>query len=375
MTENAKSAERRDARARLRRVLIDEVDGKRTCVLVLGDGVNRQAARQPPDRGSDWQSVLMALWREVGGAPREFLPADQSCSTAWAAVAAQWAAHHRCSVRSAERSVRERMCALLAPIEAATQRRRLYTQLLDGRLANVISFSVDRRLVLQSGASRVVPRYARASFLQRHLEVTGTRGVTRVWFPYGDTSEIRSIDPGHSAFDARLLELETARASLMDEHNDHDYGYGPGLRPPIYIYPRRWHAPATWCELFLCAPLVFIGASLPADDWPLWWLLHQRARYFVPFQDWEIAETFYLTSRPHEAGHVANGAAGLEIVAFRSDEDMWRFVLAALDDPGVEFHPGWDRHFGPRPRNPASARKRRARDRARPKQVIGEPVT
>jgi len=59
-----------------------------------------------------------------------------------------------------------------------------------------------------------------------------------------------------------------------------------------------------------------------AGAWPLWWLLHQRERYFVPFEDWQIAETFYLTSRPHEAAHVANGAAGLERVAFRSDEDM-----------------------------------------------------
>jgi hypothetical protein len=113
--------------------------------------------------------------------------------------------------------------------------------------------------------------------------------------------------------------------------------------------------------VFLCAPLVFIGASLPMDDWPLWWLLHQRARYFVPFRGREIAETFYLTSRPHEVGHVANGAAGLEMVTFPTDDDMWHFVLAALDSPGVDVHAGWGRHFGPRPKNSASAKKRRAR--------------
>jgi hypothetical protein len=170
--------------------------------------------------------------------------------------------------------------------------------------------------------------------------------MTRVWCPYGDTSLARSIDPGHAAFDARLMELEQARASLMDAHNDHAYGYGAGLRPPIYIYPRRWHSPDTWTELFLCAPLVFIGTSLPPDDWPLWWLLHQRARYFVPFEDWEVAETFYLTSRPSAVGHVANGAAGLELITFRSDDDMWRFVLNALASPGQDLHQGWGRRFG-----------------------------
>jgi hypothetical protein len=363
MTGRTKRAGRDDARARLRRVLIDEVDGKRTCVLVLGDGVNRQAARQHADRLSDWERVLTTIWREAGGGKTGLALNGQSCSATWAALTARWAAHHRLSNGRAERQLRDRVCALLAPIEAGSRRRSLYRRLVDGRLANIVSFSVDRRLVLQSGASRVVARHARASFLQRHLEVTGTRGVTRLWFPYGDTSEARSIDPGYSTFDARLTQLERARASLMDTYNDHDYGYGPGLRPPIHIYPRRWHAPETCCELFLCAPLVFVGASLPADDWPLWWVLHQRARYFVPFQDWEIAETFYLTSRPDEAGHVANGAGGLEMVAFRSDEHMWRFILAALDAAGEDLHQGWDRHFGPRPRTAhrAIAAKRASR--------------
>jgi hypothetical protein len=146
------------------------------------------------------------------------------------------------------------------------------------------------------------------------------------------------------------MELETVRASLMEANNAHDFGFGPGLRPPIYIYPRCWHAPETWCELFLCAPLIIVGASLPAGDWPLWWLLHQRMRYFVPFKDFEIAETFYLTSRPDQVPHVVNDAAGLETVRFASDDALWRFVSSALDARGTDLHPGWDRRFGDRPR-------------------------
>jgi hypothetical protein len=195
----------------LHRALIDEVGGKRTCVLVLGDGLNRQAQGAQPDCSSDWQSVLNAIWREAGGAADDFAPKDQSASSAWAMIVAQWANYRGSTGESAEQEVRERMCALFAPIEAAVQQRLLYTKLLDGRLANVITFSIDRCFLLQAASRSIIPPPAKASFLQRHWEVTG-RGMTRVWVPYGDTSDAASIDPGHSAVDRRLMQLESARA-------------------------------------------------------------------------------------------------------------------------------------------------------------------
>jgi hypothetical protein len=344
-TGRTRSASPKD---RLRRALRDEVDGKRTCVFVLGDGVNRQAVRTRPGRPTEWHRVLGTIWGEAGGAPEEITPIQQSPVALWAALVRQWSAHHRLSQARSEQAVRSRLCALFEPIEAEERRRQLYARMLDGRLANVVSFSVDRRLVLHSGAGRVVARRARASFLERYLEVTGPRGRTKVWFPYGETSRAASIDVGYTAYDARLMILEKCRAKLMDESNKWDYGYGPGLLPPISVYPDLWDAPPTWCHLFLCAPLVFVGTSLPADDWPLWWLLHQRARYFVPFQEWEIAETFYLTSRETNVSHVQNGAASLEVVTFKDYDKMWTFILTALDAPGVDLHEGWDRRFGRR---------------------------
>ena len=76
--------------------------------------------------------------------------------------------------------------------------------------------------------------------------------------------------------------------------------------------------------------------SLPADDCPLWWLLHQRPRYFVPFEGEEIAETFYLTVRDADVSHIQNGAAGIEVVRFEDYDQMWTFILEALESPGVK---------------------------------------
>src|SRR4030095_9683404 len=135
------------------------------------------------------------------------------------------------------------------------------------------------------------------AFLDRYHEVIGARGSTKVWFPYGDSSRAQSIQLEDHRYDERLVQLEDYRATLLDNFNEYAYGFGRGLREPNYIYRSRWRKPVSWCDLFLSAPLVFIGTSLPADDWPLWWLLHQRVRYFVAFDAHEVPETFYLTTR------------------------------------------------------------------------------
>jgi hypothetical protein len=336
MSEPAGRTRRVNPNVRLRRVLRNEIDGKRSCVFVLGDGVNRQAARIRPGRPAEWHRVLGAIWREAGGAPEDINLVEQSSVVLWAALVRQWSAHHRVSRERSEQAVRARLCALFKPIEAEEKTRRLYARILDGRLANIVSFSVDRRLVLHSGASKVVAHHARWSFLRRYLEVTGPRGRTKVWFPYGNTSRAASIDVGYTAYDARLMMLEECRATLMDDYNLWGHGYGPGLISPVSVYASLWEAPPSWCHLFLCAPLVFVGVSLPADDWPLWWLLHQRPRYFVPFEGEEIAETFYLTVRDADVSHIQNGAAGIEVVRFEDYDQMWTFILEALESPGVK---------------------------------------
>ena len=60
MSEAVSRILRDKAKARLRRVLRDEVDGKRTCVLVLGDGVNLQAATRR-ERANELERVLTTV--------------------------------------------------------------------------------------------------------------------------------------------------------------------------------------------------------------------------------------------------------------------------------------------------------------------------
>jgi len=334
-----------DARTRLRRVLRDEVEGKRTCVLVLGDGVNREASRRPGAAvpASDWVRALTAIWQRAGG-KRSKAPVESMAhgALAWTSLVDQWSSHHGVAPNVAAARVRRELCGRLDALERRRGARNLYSSLLDGRLANVISLSVDRRLVLQAGATRVRSRRSRESFLYRHHEVEGARGKTRVWFPYGDTSRPASISIGEETFAERVVALEAYRARLMDAFNEHAYGFGPGLREPRYIFEARWGDPVSWCDLMMAGPLVIVGASLSMHDWPLWWLLHQRARYFVPFDEDEAPHGFYLTVRGDDVEHVVNGAAGLEVVTFGSHDGLWGFVLGGLSAAGIDLYP-WRR--------------------------------
>jgi hypothetical protein len=81
-----------------------------------------------------------------------------------------------------------------------------------------------------------------------------------------------------------------------------------------------------------------VGVSLTTDDWPLWWLLHQRARNFVPFEKddfYQIPETFYLTVKDGDTSHLEGSPAGIELVKFESYDSMWLFIRRAIARKGA----------------------------------------
>ena len=51
----------------LRSVLSERQDDLRTCVLVVGDGLNLQGRGASVDRTHSWDHVLSGLWRQASG--------------------------------------------------------------------------------------------------------------------------------------------------------------------------------------------------------------------------------------------------------------------------------------------------------------------
>ena len=332
---DSRAAEGRALTARLRTTLRTRWGGagRRSCVLVLGNGLNLQAARVAGTPKDDWNRALEALWKEAGGSPGDFNHSDSN-ALKWTALLQQYARAARRTPAGVERLLRASLARRLARMKVAGAGRSLYSAVLAAGFANIVSFNIDRRLVQGVRASQLVEGELRRSFLSRHLRVRRRDGdETSIWFPYGCATDPHSIAVGHAGYAERLMHLEDYREGAMKRWYDWDASYsGYELRPPNEVYWSMQAGVASWYDLFFVAPLVFVGASLPSDDWPLWWLLHQRARNFAPFERRDCPETFFLTSRSAAAdhAHLLGGPGGIESVTFASYDSLWRFLLDAF---------------------------------------------
>jgi hypothetical protein len=312
-------------------------DKVRTSVLVLGEGINIQAARMRGHEPKDsWNNILRSLWKNAGGDDDSF-ERLRSSALQWTCLVELYAQARNMNFNSAEKALQATVCKRLKQVESKRlESETLYAEILDANFANVVWFNMDRRIIRDVPRSRFANVPAKSSPLHRRVRLSHGRDsyATNIWFPYGDVSEPSSIQIGHSNFDQRLMQYEDYRDGMMRNWFDWDDNYSQyELRPPGEVYWRLWNQIESWYDLFFLAPLVFVGVSLSRDDWPLWWLLHQRARNFVPFRNDEIYEcpnTFYLTCKGAETENLRGAPAGIELVEFDSYDAMWSFLRNAL---------------------------------------------
>ena len=143
-------------------------------------------------------------------------------------------------------------------------------------------------------------------------------GPTRIWYPHGHVVEPGSIVLGTRAY-GRLLEPINA---AFRAH---------ALLPK----PRRTVGLDTWVATMLERPIVFIGLSLTREEWTLWWLLSQRAR-FLARRRAHVPQAFVFAHRP------ANNGSADALAAFRTLARTCQLLglhLLAFDD----FPAGWER--------------------------------
>jgi hypothetical protein len=184
---------------------------------------------------------------------------------------------------------------------------------------DVLSFNFDEVLI----GPGVVPT-ARARGAALRASLAATVGTTTVWFPHGHCSDPRSIVLGARAYGARLSALQAAfnaHAKLASPR--------PARRRP------------SWVATTLERPLLFVGLSLTREEWTIWWLLAQRARYLARRPRAERPPAFVFARRPsptesleaHGAFATLSRAAellGLELCAFDAFDDGWKRLRTAL---------------------------------------------
>lgn len=185
--------------------------------------------------------------------------------------------------------------------------------------------SAARRASLVAQLSKS-PKPVRAARLAgpRKTSSQPKSGSARVWFPHGHQSDPDSIVLGAHAYGLRLAAMQAA----FDDH----------ARAPA---PRPADGLDTWVATALERPLLFIGLSLTREEWTVWWLLSQRARFLARRPAEKKPPAFVFAIRPsthdklelHAAFHTLARACellDLRLLEFSDFRTGWGKLRSAL---------------------------------------------
>jgi len=310
--------------------------GTRTALLLLGNGIHIQAAAEAGLRDlCPWLSGLRRIAKESGVRDIGTLPSSQPLL--WDALVKGASISQGARPSRIHSVLRARLMDHLRLIERQRRSLPLFGRILDLRFENILSLNMDRTLALHSGRETfVAPSWQGDSHFYRHSLIGSAEGSpSRIWYPHGDTHNAVWLRLGTTDYAAELMRLESWRTPMMNNWVDYrvaSWSY-PGAKPHTKLKtPRRFYEqcrrePLSWYAMTFAAPLVVIGASLPLEDWPTWWLLHQRARNLTPFRKAQVPPTFFLCAKGEALPHMSGGPAELEVVEFPTYDSLWKFVL------------------------------------------------
>ena len=303
-------------------------DGGRRLVMIVGAGLNAAAA-QSSGAAHSWAGLLKAVKTDLetqGVALPTSLPS--SATAHWEALLRAVAASRpELSADGAERLLRNAVACQLRRFEEQAPQHPLFAEVLDWGLRDIVSLNFDLALVRAAGRQRLTHAVSREDLpalrrrlgrsvasdpsLYRRAELVRAAGITRVWYPHGDTGRAETLKLGVHAYGRTIGALEHAVGAYHREERHHR-ARGRGLwRDALRALPE---GALSWATNLLAAPLLFVGVGLSHEEWPLWWLLHRRARLHARLPPEQRPGTWTLlraepTTSPPPAGDSAGGPA------------------------------------------------------------------
>ncbi|NUP10835.1 MAG: hypothetical protein HOW73_32730 [Polyangiaceae bacterium] len=187
---------------------------------------------------------------------------------------------------------------------------------------DVLSYNFDR-VLLTAGAR---PTHAASGAAKRASLFAESSGA-RIWFPHGHQADPDSIVLGAHAYGVRIAAMQAA----FDSH----------ARKPL---PRGARKLDTWVATALERPLLFMGLSLTREEWTIWWLLTQRARFLARRPQTRRPAAFVFARRPSSHERLETHAAfqtlaracellDLTLLEFSDYASGWKKVRAAIGWP------------------------------------------
>lgn len=292
--------------------------GQRRLTVVVGSGFNMQAGLR-----DSWLSLLEGVARNAQIEPRAKAQLRRTLGqTRAAGMTSIWEAF-LCALACAEQAPHQVEAALQLKVASALQATHeveapglnFYRAFAEHDFADIISLNFDRSLLIANGQ----PDVAGATSLDRR----GYAGRSRVWFPHGDTQKHRSIRLGVRSYGTYIEALEQARGAYEGRHRrQHSRG-------PEFVHP-----PRNWVEAALGSPLLFVGCGLSSDEWPLWWVLHQRARNHARAASTQAldsaANSCFVMCAGEVPEHLRAKPAGIRIVRAKTHRLCWAKLQKTL---------------------------------------------
>jgi hypothetical protein len=306
--------------------------------LVVGAGIHR--LREPRDAAelaalntlASWDDFLTALGadRKNEGTPTlrwEWMLLDGEDSSDAAAKAD---ADHRAKAQRQLEDAEEKLLAAGADAWAP-----LPTVLRSPAVSDIISLNVDltvERLIAES-PRKAVPKpkpsdRGRTSLgqrlLSRHrlIEPAGEparAGFRRVWHPHGDRTTRDSLVFGVWRYEQTLGPLSQARR---------DFKAAERATNPDERTSQISSEPRNWFELIMTRPLLFLGTSLDAAEWDLWYALLCRWRNYRKAVHKEyLPPAWRLCIRSNGQHLPADRIQRLEADTW---DQAWRFLATSL---------------------------------------------
>lgn len=300
-----------------------DAKGRRTAVPVLGNGLHVQAF------GEEQRNALVDPWSSaLNSILAEFTPGDRRrlnrLPRSHHGFFDEVARHFRATNDGADPPnpfVARLADELSARIGHGTDLD-LYHELALGEFRHILTTCIDDTLPEALDAVRRKPPgvyYEWELYRKSVFRLRDRKNPTDIWQMYGSASMPEGIRLGFDRHADVIAELESQRVLLMNAWRTPS----GSLQGPAEFVERRGPFVFNWFKQFMVSPLVFVGTSLDSSDWPMWWLLHQRARVLSVFPAPERPSTFVLTSDEARVDHLVGRPAHIELIAFRDFDELW----------------------------------------------------
>jgi hypothetical protein len=323
-------------------------DGSSRVVPVVGAGLNIQAAREAGGAPEDnWDELLKSVLKRVHIAAADIKRLPASFIQRWETIV-RWYTAAKLGWRpfKGEGILQGEICDYLREVERQTHAYPLFKDFATAGFRDIVSLNFDRRLALAAGGGTVITAVPRAGIheqaLYRHSRISAREGlVTRIWYPHGDTKKKETLKLGVRKYGLYIAEIDALRGRYMnhwykcDEHYQRSGGTHWALPTDVWDdLVRTWPEGQSWACVFMSAPLLFIGCGLGHEEWPLWWLLNQRARQTTYLDQPNASprpDTIVLTAGA-TAGpdHLQRDLCHIENIHFPTYEAMWSAVRGCL---------------------------------------------